>query len=150
MNGDIFEITEKEYKQIGQSQGLVYIKSCDSTINVSSIVSIFPKSKADEIEKRKEQQTGVLYDGTRVKRYFGQWVDNFNQVPDDKNNYHPVKIDPNYYPEIAMDIVATEKEFKQIKADDKNYYEFLLGNDYKRKIENNKNRLLNTGFKKLI
>jgi len=112
MDGGKFTITDGEAKKLVNAKGMVMIKSCGSIINTASISTIFPESQADEIEDKKNQQTGVLHDGTLVKRHFGKWVDANNQVPDDKGNYQPLNLDSNYYPEIARDCVPTEKEFE--------------------------------------
>lgn len=114
MDGNRFKITQEEYLASLKGDGLLVFKSCGVTINKSRIESIFPETLADEIEDRKTQLTGVLHDGTRVKRHFGEWVD-CNMVPDDRGSYVPVKLDPVYYPEIASDSVLTEKEFEKIK-----------------------------------
>ena len=36
-------------------------------------------------------------------------------MPDDKGNYTPIRIDPSYYPEVALDCVPTEAEYAEIK-----------------------------------
>ena len=116
MGGEKFKITEQEYKQIGNAKGLVYIKSCSSTINVSSIASIYPEERADALEDRRKQLTGVLHDGTRVRRHFGRWIKDEGFVPDDNGDYQPVRIDPVYYPEVGRDCVPTEHEWDRIKS----------------------------------
>lgn len=103
---------------------------------------IMPASHPDIIEDRKKQQTGILHDGSKAKKHFGQWVADLGEVPDDSGNYHPVKLDAQYYPEIALDITATKEEWMEIKKTGKDYYEFLG-------IDKNIKRL-NKGFTKLI
>lgn len=116
MSGDKIKITEGEYKQLLASEGgLIAFPSCGVTVNTSRIEAVYPESQADDIEERKNQSTGVLHDGTRVKRHFGVWVDADSQTVDDKGNYVPVRIDANYYPEVAMDAVFTEQEYQKIK-----------------------------------
>lgn len=116
MGGEKIFITEAEYKTIlATPNGFIAFPSCGVTINTSRIESVYPESLADEITERKEQKTGVLHDGTRVRRYFGEWVDADSFVPDDKGNYQPVRLDPNYYPEVARDCVPTEKEFEEMR-----------------------------------
>lgn len=115
MDGNRFKITQEEYLASLKGDGLLVFKSCGVTINKSRIESIFPETLADEIEDKKSQITGVLHDGTRVKRHFGEWVD-YSTVPDDRGHYVPVRLDPVYYPEIATDNVMTEKEFEMVKG----------------------------------
>jgi|TARA_R100001530_G_scaffold2201_3_gene3676 hypothetical protein len=144
MNGDRFTITEEEHKNIIVSNKDIISFSNGITIRRNVIATIFPKSQADEIEDKKNQQTGVLHDGTQVRKHFGQWVDANNQVPDDKGNYVPVKLDPNYYPEITRDCVFLEKEYNEIKD---------LPNEEKAKIllnkSNNIGKIKNNGFVKI-
>lgn len=125
MSGEKFKISEDSYKKLSGKQGLVFISEIGCTINLSSISAIYPERQTDNFEKRKEQKIGVLHDGTLAKRYFGEWVDYNNQMPDDNGNYSPVKLDQRYYPEIAMDCVATQAEFNEISSSKLNYYEFL-------------------------
>lgn len=116
MGGEKIFITEAEYKTIlATPSGFIAFPSCGVTINASRIESVYPESIVDEITERKEQKTGVLHDGTRVRRHFGEWVDADLSVPDDKGNYQPVKLDPNYYPEVARDCVPSEKEFEEMR-----------------------------------
>lgn len=114
MGGEKITITEDEYKTIlATPSGFIAFPSCGVTINASRIESVYPESSADVIEEKRNQQLGVLHDGTQVRRHFGQWVDATNQVPDDKGNYNPIKIDPEYYPEVARDCVPSPEEFEK-------------------------------------
>lgn len=114
MGGEKIIITEAEYKTVlSKPQGFIAFPSCGITVNASRIESIYPESNANEIEDRKTQMAGVLHDGTLVHRHFGQWVDATNQVPDDKGNFAPIRIDPDYYPEVARDCVPTLEEFEK-------------------------------------
>lgn len=123
MDGAEFQISQKSFQLLEGKQGLIYIPEINSTINLSSVSSIYPKEDRKKIES-KEQKTGVLYDGTRVIKKFGEWVDANSAMPDDKGNYQSVKIDPTYYPEVAADCVATEKEWEQIKGGE-DYYKIV-------------------------
>ena len=115
--GGQVEITEDEYKSIFKADDSQSVAISRLGIMVQKrMVQIFPKSIADEIENRKQQQTGVLHDGTRVIRRFGEWVVAGEQTPDDDGKYQPIKLDKEYYPEVAADCVATEKEWEQIKG----------------------------------
>ena len=114
IGGDKIKITEEEHKNILMAKTDVITLSSGITIRKNMIAIIFPESRADEIETRKKQQTGILHDGTRVVRHFGRWVLAGDIVPDDNGNYQHIEIDQNYYPGVATDCVATEKEYEQV------------------------------------
>jgi hypothetical protein len=106
------------------------------------MIMVFPESIADELEDRKKQLTGILHDGTKVVRKFGMWVDG-GVAADDNGNYSSVKLDTTYYPEVAMDKVATEKEWQEIRETKQDYYEYLgINKDIK--------RIDGSGFKHLL
>lgn len=143
MGGEKFKITEGEFRKLAGVDGKVYIKSCDSIINMSSVEAIFPEHSADMIIDRKSQQLGILHDGTRVRRHFGQWVVMGDDVIDDRGGYQPVKLDLKYYPEVAYDLVPTIEEFEKLKdfsPDDR--LKFILGKETPKQLENN-------GFKQI-
>lgn len=125
MNGDKFIITDSEFKQIVNATGLIFIKSCNSIINTATIANINDANNNNSIKDRDKQQTGILHDGSRAKKHFGQYVPDLPEVPDDNGQYHPVKFDLQEYPEIALDIIATEEEWAEIKKTGKDYYKFL-------------------------
>jgi len=127
IQGDSFYVSEDEHKAIisAQPEQTIFLKGRGISIKKSMICVIYPKNSPDLVEKIKEQATGVLHDGGRVRRHFGQWILDDGFVPDDKGNYVPIKIDYNYYPEIVADCVATEDEYEKIRSENKNYYEFL-------------------------
>lgn len=136
MNGEKYKISEENYKKLEGQQGLIFIPDIQCTINISAISSIYPENKTFEIEDRKKQVIGKLHDGSLARKHFGEWVADNGEVPDDKGNYRPIKLDPHYYPEIALDRVATIEEWKQIKANGLNYYEALGLTDKKKRLEN--------------
>lgn len=113
--GGTIKITEKEFKAIANSgdDEMIYISSIKNLINKKTIAHCYPESQADEIEDKKQQMLGILHDGTLVRRHFGQWVMAYDEVPDDNGKYVPVKLDPAYYPEIAMDIVPSSEEYNK-------------------------------------
>lgn len=116
MSGEKFRITDDEAKDIAPiKKGEVFIKSIGSLLNMASRSALYAENHPDLVEERKNQMTGRLHDGSRVKKHFGVWVDADMQVPDDKGNYTPVRIDSQHYPEVAMDTVFTEQEYEQIK-----------------------------------
>lgn len=111
--GTTIEITEKDYYDVIGVVGLVTLRSCGQTINTAAIRRIVPK-KTYEIDcflENGRQQEGVLHDGTRVTRYFGQWY--VEGMVDERGKPEKV-IDPQYYPEVMRDCVPTPQEY-QIK-----------------------------------
>jgi len=102
MSGDTLNITEEEYIKLGKSQskGLVHISSLGGSVNMSSVESILPDDIADELEFKNAKEM-ILHDGQVAVRKYGQWVDKFSGV----------RLDVNYYPEIAKDI----RPVKQLK-----------------------------------
>lgn len=86
---------------------LVRLKS--GVFNTSYFVAI---SDEEELEDKKNQNTGILHDGTPVIRHFGVWY--LDGEFDEKSN--PIKrIDSDHYPEVRKDCVPTKKEFEKIK-----------------------------------
>lgn len=142
--GGQIEITEKEYKTIldADDNASIYIARIGFMVQ-KRMVQIFPKEIKKQMEDRTKQVIGFLHDGSKAHKHFGEWVLDNGEVPDDKGNYHPTKLDKKYYPEIALDRVATAEEYQTIKKNNLNYYEFLG-------IENKIKRLNNNNFKKLI
>ena len=148
MSGQTYLVNKSEYQSIMGAEKGIFIPRLEVFINKSSISTAYPENKTDEIEDRKKLDTGVLHDGTRVRRHFGEWVDADNQVPDDNGKYMPVRLDPNYYPEVAIDKVFTEKEFSEVKEllPGKRLLLLLHGEEERiKRIENNTG-----GFKQLM
>ena len=139
MDGNKYKITDDEYKNINKAGNMVHFKSINCVINKNRIEAIYPEHNADKIEQRKNQDIGYLHDGTRVKRYFGQWVDVYNtSFDEDTGKPVPIKFDHDYYPEVAVDNVATEEEYREIRDNNLDYYEYLGVKEQKRR--------LNSGF----
>ncbi len=113
MNGDRHKLTEDQLKKLVLGDGMCVLKTGEG-IQKSRVENFFPETMQNQIEEKKEMQTGRLHDGTRAKRHFGQWVTE-NMAVDDKGNYVPVRIDPHYYPEVARDCVVSETEFEKLK-----------------------------------
>lgn len=124
--GEKFKITKEEAELIaGASDNQsITIKRLGMVVQ-KRMAQIYPIEHPDVIDDRKRQLTGILHDGTKVRRHFGEWVCADNLVPDDTGDYVPVKLDRQYYPEVALDNVATEQEFKQIRDECLNYNEFM-------------------------
>lgn len=102
-----FELTDEEFNQalVEFDKGKrVYIRR----INVSlSPLYIWAG------EKPSSKDFGILHDGARVHREFGQWK---------LDNNPSCRIDPSYYPEVADDTVMSPEEFKnkQLSLTNKN------------------------------
>ena len=119
----ILQITNDDKKiRITKEEAEIIAKAPDDkSITISRLgvvvqkrmVMIYPEQR--EFDDKTKQINGVLSDGTMVKKYFGQWVDANSVAPDDSGNYHPVRLDPVYYPEIALDKVLTTDEYEKIK-----------------------------------
>lgn len=109
IDGSTLEITAEDYRNIIGKEGLIVLKSVGQSLNTSSISRIVPKSKADELEDKKNQKEGTLYDGTPVIRYFGSW---YLDGEFDENGKPLRRIDSSYHPEVQRDCVPTRKEFE--------------------------------------
>ena len=133
MSNQTYLVNQSEYKAIMKADKGIFVPRLEVFINKSSISTAYPDSRTDEVEDRRELTTGILHDGTRVRKHFGQWVDASQEVPDDNGNYKPIRLDTTYYPEIALDRVFTEREYEKVKqlgTDEK--LKLLVGSDNKR------------------
>jgi hypothetical protein len=75
---------------------------------------------------RQNQKTGILHDGTRVKRHFNDWVLNLPFYPDDNGVMCPIlPSDMNMYPEMRLNKIASEEEYEMMQQNEINYYNFL-------------------------
>ncbi len=104
MSGDLIAITEKEYQSLAKlKSGLVFIPSLDEMLNVSSIERVMTEEGYKKIATH-----GILHDGTKVIKRFGEWVS--AKAPE-------VKLDRNFYPEITKDTVEAvlPEEFQEVK-----------------------------------
>lgn len=140
MSGEKYSVNKSEYQAIMKADKGIFVPRLEVYINKSSISTAYPESRADEIEDRKSQMNGVLHDGARVIRRFGEWVIANNMVCDDSGNTQPIRLDPEYYPEVAKDCVATEKEWKEISAE-KDYYQIVGYEPEKKYISGGLNQL---------
>ena len=89
---------DKVAKAVKDGKRMIYIG--DSLIMTNCITGIYEPDAH-------EQKEGVLHDGTKVIKQFGQWVDAANPK---------VHLDPAYYPEIASDTVVSREAFKELGA----------------------------------
>jgi len=99
MGGQKLYITEKEFKNLEEKTGVVFVPSIGGLLNMNSIVYVLPM---DSWILRMNQTAGRLKDGTKVTKQFGRWLD--------ANNPNVV-LDVGHYPEIAKDDIMTEEEF---------------------------------------
>jgi len=100
--GEKYLITEEEASKILKLKGLTFVPSINGYINLSFTISVIPEDKID----KSSAKTGVLHDGTRVVKRFGEW----------KNVNNPSAIlDAKFYPEVARDEVLTELEYNETK-----------------------------------
>lgn len=140
-------ISENEHKRIisdiKNGCDFIVLKDKGITLKINAIMGIYPENSSDVFEDRKNQKQGILHDGEKAVRHFGRWVADSGQVPDDKGNYVPVELDKEYYPEAALDSVATIDEYSLIKKLNADYYEFLG-------IKNKTERIGNNNFKHLL
>lgn len=113
MSGETYTVNKSEYLAIMKAEKGVFIPRLEVFINKSSISTAYPSTLSVEDTK---PTTGVLHDGTKVKRHFGQWVIAGNEVPDDRGNYNPVRLNLEYYPEVAKDCVMSEVDYEKIKS----------------------------------
>lgn len=146
--GEKFIINQDEAEAIGKARDdqSITIKRLGMIVQ-KRMCLIYPEKSSDRIEDRKKQTNGRLHDGSKATRHFGQWVDANNQVADDKGNYGYVRFNTEYYPEVAMDCVASEEEYKQIKESKSNYYEFLGISERIKRIDQ---KSVNNDFRPLI
>lgn len=108
-NGDVVRITEDEYKKLAGKTGLIFIPSCGETIDMGMVAHILAEEK-DEPD-RSRQKFGVLHDGSKVVKQFGEWFD--ANSPIDEHGRHTVRLDPVYYPEVTKDCIPTPEEFER-------------------------------------
>jgi len=93
---------EKILNGIKEKDQIIVLKN--GVFNSSAFVSI-----TDELEDKRNQNEGVLHDGTIVIRHFGSWYMDGEFDADGKPTR---RIDPSYYPEVARDVVPSKKEFE--------------------------------------
>lgn len=101
------EITNEEFLKLAGRTGLVFIPSIRETINLSSISRIYP---SENEPKETEHTLGVLHDGSRVVRQFGQWYCIDGQK--NENGHYETRPDPNFFPEVMMDSVPSVQEYE--------------------------------------
>lgn len=128
MSGEKFEVTDKEFEDMAQAKGSVYVPSLQVWLNMASVSTMYPVAIVDMVEDRKKQTTGVLASGEKVRRHFGEWV--LVGV----GNGDPVYPDPSYYPEIAQDCVASHEDYERIKATGQDYFEYMSNRSQQKRL----------------
>jgi hypothetical protein len=112
---------------VSQEEGMKILKAIQSNqkflviagqgIAVGDIRAVTTE-EFDKDNEEKDHKLGVLHDGTRVIRQFGQWFCLNGTTTEE--GYNEVKPDPAYYPEIAMDCVPSVSDFE------KNYRHLMI------------------------
>lgn len=82
--------------------GMKYLTIDGQVIAVSAVASLI-----EEDRLKNTTNTGKLYDGSLVRRVFGEWRDFYDT---------DVKIDPSYYPEVSGDYVPSVEDFEKLIA----------------------------------
>lgn len=109
INGDRHVLTPDEYAALLKT-GNVACKNTGAFVNLKSVSDAFSEDVAESVEGKPRQLHGVLHDGTRVVKQFGEW---FDAVSLDERGKYCVRLDPGYYPEVARDCVPTPEEFER-------------------------------------
>ena len=99
-------ITDEEYAKLAGKTGLVFVPSTRETINMSSISRIFETGS----QETNDHRVGVLHDGSRVVRQFGEWMCDDGERND--AGYLTTRPDPRFYPEVAKDCVPSVKTYE--------------------------------------
>lgn len=110
INGDRHVLSDTEYAGLVEN-GEVASSRNGSFINRKSVADAYPEEASEEIEGKQKQVRGVLHDGTRVIKQFGEWFDE-DSIANDRG-LHTVRLDPAYYPEVARDNIPTPEEFER-------------------------------------
>lgn len=113
MSGEKFEVQDSEFTNMAKAKGSVFVPSLKTWINMSSVSTMYPQTLA--AEDRKSQLSGFLHDGTKVIRQFGQWFCDDGNL--DEQGRLTVRPDYGYYPEVAVDVVASPAEWEQLGHD---------------------------------
>lgn len=110
INSDRHVLTAEEYASLMRN-GNVACSRSGVFVNLKSVANAFPEDVSNEIEGRPKQTSGVLHDGTRVVKQFGEWFDANSAT--DQRGLKTVRLDFSYYPEVARDCVPSPEEFER-------------------------------------
>lgn len=103
MDGAKIMINDKEKQVILEAKkaGLAFVDltRTGDTVFMSTLSGIYSPDTV-----KKDQKTGRLWDGTKVIKKFGEWVDAASDGA--------VHLNYDYYPELGRDEVMTEEEYE--------------------------------------
>lgn len=118
-----YEVEDQEALKVAEAMNNGKLKAVviqGNIVVLSSISSIKKESKKLEDEE-KDHKLGVLHDGTRVIRQFGQWMCMDNNL--DENGHYCTRPDQQYYPEVALDLVPSislyDRKFSPLPAEER-------------------------------
>lgn len=118
-----YEAEDSEALKVAEAMNTGKLKAVviqGNIVVLSSISSIKKESKKLEDEE-KDHKLGVLHDGTRVIRQFGQWMCMDSNL--DEEGHYCTRPDPEYFPEVALDLVPSihfyEKKLAQLTAEER-------------------------------
>lgn len=106
-----FEISDEEAVKIAAVMNDGTAKTVAIRGNVIAVSAISGLLK-DEVARESEgndHKLGILHDGTRVIRQFGEWMcmdSNFDEA-----GRYSTRPDPRYYPEVAVDTVPSVEDY---------------------------------------
>jgi len=104
------DLTDGEAKEVlgamAKGNEMVVVQGC--MIKSSNISGIYNNAN----ESRGDQSVGYLHDGTRVIRQFGRWVCDDGHM--DEKGLLLTMPSREYYPEVAVDLVASVDEWQSI------------------------------------
>ena len=109
INGDRHVLNHAQYTEL-QEQGEVFTKNGVNIVK-RSMSNAYPESEQEAVEGKEKQKLGILHDGSRVMRQFGEWVPVDGER--DERGLIRTRLDPQYYPEAAKDLVPTPEEFER-------------------------------------
>lgn len=109
INGDRHILSNAEYAALIEN-GEVASSRNGAFINRKSVADAYPEEEVSEIEGKQKQVHGVLHDGTRVIKQFGEW---FDADSVNERGLRTVRLNPSYYPEVSRDCVPTPEEFER-------------------------------------
>lgn len=119
-----FKVTDEEALKIAEALNAGKQKAITLQGNIvllSSISGIIKEEKMLEHEGEKDHKVGVLHDGTRVVKQFGEWFCMGGER--DEDGHYAVRPDIDYYPEVRMDcvpsVITYETKFASLPLDER-------------------------------
>lgn len=149
-----YRVTDSEALAIGNAlndgkQKAVTLQG--DIVLLASISGITREEKMQEYEEEKDHKHGVLHDGTRVVKQFGEW---FCMSGDkDEDGHYCVRPNIEYYPEVKMNCVPSvetyQEKYAQLPADERKAL-MCAGKDERRYIENRGMEKIGTVLEDLV